>query len=148
MEIMRHAFYEYIQQCDTSIDSHHLKYLNDLGLFLLDMRNALLHTRDALVAKGPEKQKDVRTKKKFSINIPIRQIGENWIFDPRSKNGKALSWSAIKAGKEVKTTKRFLNKIIVLSYHVLEITKRQKASTLVEYLTFVERVCVKRNENQ
>jgi hypothetical protein len=145
MEILRQAFYEYLEKYkkqNAPLEAQHIRYLEDLGWFLFDMRNALGHTRNALVAKGPEKEGDIKYKGNFKINVPVNEIGMEVGFDAESKYSYTLSWPAIKVKKEIKIIEEFLYKITLLSYHVLEITKKQNKSILIKYLARVERASV------
>lgn len=140
MEIMRQAFYEHIMniKCDIPLNLEHKQYLDDLGWFLFQMRNAFGHTREKLIAKGPQEERSIKIKGRFLINIPVRKVVGGVEFDCRSKKVLTLSLPEVKVNKEIKVNEIFLRNLLLLSYHILEITKKQKNSTLIRYLTHVE----------
>ncbi len=131
-EIMRKAFYEYLIHHKKDLDnSHHKDYMDKLGWFLFDLRNALAHTEGKLIPRWSETVKSPET---FQIEIPVKAWKDLKEFDPNSKVPYKFIWRKIKKERDLKITLEKIYEIALLSYHVLEITKKQKSSTLFSYL--------------
>ncbi len=131
IEIMRQALYEHIELIG---ENNIPQKLNDLGFFLFDLRNALSHTRGALIPRWDVK---VKTKGTFSVDIPIHKQDRGQIFSSHSKVSTRLV-AKVKPNKTIRLTTRFFDQIVLLSYHVLFILKKQKSSTLSSYLNAIQ----------
>ncbi len=131
IEIMRQALYEhinYIGEKDVP------QKLHNLGKFLFDLRNALSHTKGALIPRWSEKPK---TNGLFSIDIPVQKEEAGLSFDFKSKASVGFQ-ANVKPGKTIKITSSTIDKLVILSYHVLFILKKQKRNTLIKYLDRIQ----------
>lgn len=137
LEITRAAFNEFRENYQN--DTANKEYLENLGWFLFEMRNAFAHAEGTLIAKGNPKQR-IHTIGSFKINIPVKLVGNEIGFDAHSKVVHTISFPAIEHNQEIKVTPKFLQNILLLSYHVLEITKKKKIITLNRYLTRIQQI--------
>jgi len=141
IEIMKQSLYEQIEllNCDDNKDLKALKY------FLLDLRNAFGHTTGKLIPQysnnKPLHTNKTLNKNTFEVDIPVENE-TTAEFDPSSNFSMKFTWKGIKPNKEVKVNDPFIHKILILSYHVLEITKKQKKSTLNSYLNKIPKAMV------
>ena len=94
-EIIRQALHEYIKILPRNI---HTQYLDSLGWFLFDLRNAFSHTKGKLIAQWDPK--GVNSPQTFKINIPIKHLGANLIFKPNSKITYKFVWKRIIAQRD------------------------------------------------
>lgn len=67
------------------------------------------------------------------INIPCSNKPGGYQFNGKSKYFKKIHFK-VNPGKKITLNKNFIGKIRLLSYHILEITKKQKLPTLSKYL--------------
>ncbi len=126
-EIMRQALKEHID----FVDNVHVEgALDGLGFFLFDFRNAFSHTRDTLIPRWSEKTK---TKGVFSCAIPIAKQADGIKFVTKGSASMKFVMK-VTPGKVIRVTGDLINSIILLSYHVLELVKKQKPHTLERYL--------------
>jgi hypothetical protein len=129
LEIIRSAFHDYIIHHEKNLKQDHFDYMNKIGLFLFHIRCALLHTNDELIPRADKK--DIPA---FKVSIPVTYYNNNPKFDPNGQSKYLFRWPKINKGKKINITAKKIHEIILLSYHILEITKKQKISTLVAYL--------------
>ena len=134
IEIMKQCLYEQIEQPAFKDN----KDLEALDYFLRDLRNSFAHTTGKLIPQYSN-EKPLWTKKKlnknsFEVNMPVEKIKNSIQFALNSNFSIKFIWKKIKPNKEIKVNDRFILSILILSYHVLEITKKQKRHTLDAYL--------------
>jgi len=133
IEILKQSFFEYIQWIKPIGSTPCIEELDDLGRYLFDLRNAFNHSRGELIPKFSEKIK----KKLITVIIPVTKIGKLFLYDPKSKYAKKFVLNR-QPSQKIRADDIFINKICILSYHILHITKRKKIATLEKYLGHVK----------
>ena len=69
----------------------------------------------------------------LTIHIPVSVAGNGVHFDPNSRHSCVIKFK-VKRNRTLVINKDFVSKVVLLSYHVLEIVKKQKNKTLDRYL--------------
>ncbi len=103
---------------------------------LTDLRNLCKELRDAFghIAKNAliPQWSDIDPQT-LSIKVPLTNHEKMFIFDPHSKFSYEITIKTTR-NKEILFNNHFINTSVILSYHVLEILKKQKTTTLDQYL--------------
>jgi hypothetical protein len=127
IEITRQAFYEHF----TYLNKPLIPELESLGNFLFDLRNTLSHTRGSLQPKWDAKPKS----NTFQINIPVNDLS-NFGYNPKGSTSFKYSIKIV-PGKILKIDVAFFLLIELLSFHILQIIKQQKISSIQSYLNSI-----------
>jgi hypothetical protein len=143
VEILKQSLREYIQR----MNFRQLEHLEETSYFLQQLRNALSHTNDKLVPRWnteEKKQKNKRLWEKIvntgiTIRIPVIEERGGYRFNEKSKSLKIIIFK-IRPGKTILINTQYISKIRLLSWHVLTITKKQKLSTLSNYLVHTKNI--------
>ncbi len=127
-EILSRSLMEHLNLLGfTKIDSD--PRLTDLRKLCKELRDAFGHiAKNDLIPKWSKI--DPQT---LSIKVPLTNIKEGYILDPHSKFSYVITIKTTK-NQEILFTNNFVRKSVILSYHVLEILKKQKTTTLDKYL--------------
>jgi|GEM_PF-5427380 len=142
VEIMQQSLREH-QKKVILIDPHHIVYIKELIQFLRHLRNALSHSKNALIPRwdidtdklNKEDTEILEKFKKtgFSINIPIIKETNGCYFHEKSNIMYKMNVK-IKLRKNIVLNDTFIYEMILLSSHILTITKKQKTNTIFKYL--------------
>ncbi len=150
VEIMQQGLEEYIKSANNFLSPENNFILKELQTYLYLLRCALLHTEGELVPTWQYKQQNPTKikvliieklkSKGMDVKIPcITEIG-GFRYNEKSNNFKKLNFKihlkkdGIQKHPIVYLNKNFINKLRLLSWHVLTITKKRKYSTLCKYL--------------
>lgn len=147
IEVLKESLKEHLKAIKKELYTEQIEHINELIDFLTHLRNGLSHAKGKLIPlwivniKAMEKNKEydrIERLKKFQIKgltIKITSIKEGnfYRFNESSKYLKKINFK-IRLNKEIFLKPNFFQKIRLLSWHILTITKKQKSSTLSKYL--------------
>ena len=155
IEIMQQALLEFMNNHKLTVN--HENSLYELRKYLYLLRCSLLHTEGELLARwqfkrtnaSPKETKTVEKlqKKGLIIKIPIKKESgtlisyseKSYLYYKLTLKIK-LKRNSNQIHPVVKLNRTMIYKLILLSYHVLAITKKRNSNTLYKYL---ERTTVK-----
>jgi len=142
VEICKQSLYEYRER-RKDLSQNHREHLEMIVDFLSLLRNSLLHTKGKLIPvwKNEDKNRLIRIKKSlfpkgFLLNIPGKNLSHGILFKEDGQDFYKLHIE-VKLKKIITIDEDFLNKIRLVSWHILTITKKRKLSTLTKYLDHI-----------
>jgi hypothetical protein len=149
IEFLQESLSEFIKNPveNWSLTTENKNSLDELQTFLFCLRNALLHAKGELVPQwkfdftkiSKTKASKIRTleNKNLTIKIPVQKHGNNVRFDKKSNSSEILTFT-LNPNQDnypfIILSETFFQEIRLLSWHILTITKKKKASTLSRYL--------------